>query len=131
MLTKVLTHVLADNIASALMQNHSAFVTNDGGDETALKSLVIDGIRNTKNIKIWIAVIEHDYGQSQYAGENENVVRSHVFDYVKGWWEKEIGEDLSMPEDRDEAIEAYFNEVDETCTIDFLELHLEANDVKN
>jgi len=45
-------------------------------------------------------------------------LRDEVFEYVKEWWLEEVG-DLPMPQDRNQAIEAYFDKVEsETCVID-------------
>lgn len=72
----------------------------------------------TNTIMIWVGVIGNNYGVSTYVAVSEDALRDEILEYVKEWWQKEIG-DLPMPQDRDQAIEAYFEKVEsETCVID-------------
>jgi len=72
----------------------------------------------TNTIVFWVGVIGNRYGVSTYVAVSEDVLRNEVFEYVKEWWQKEIG-DLPIPQDRDQAIEAYFEKIEsETCVID-------------
>lgn len=57
-------------------------------------------------------------GVNSYLAVSEEVLRDEIFEYVKSWWQDELG-NLPIPQDRDQAIETYFEKVEsETCTID-------------
>ena len=72
----------------------------------------------TNTIVLWVGVISNKYGVSTHVAVSEDALRDEVFECVKEWWQEEIG-DLPMPQDRDRAIEAYFEKVEsETCVID-------------
>ena len=69
-------------------------------------------------ITLWVAVVGNKYGVNSYVAVSEDVLRDEIFEYVKSWWQDELG-NLPLPKDRDEAIETYFEKVEsETCTID-------------
>jgi len=81
---------------------------------------------NTNTIMLWIASVGNKScpelsrrdGVNSYVAISEDALRDEVFEYVKEWWQKEIG-DLPMPQDRDRAIEAYFEKIEsEICVID-------------
>ena len=57
-------------------------------------------------------------GVNSYVAISEDALRDEVFEYVKEWWLEEF-DDLPLPQDRDQAIEAYFEKVESaTCVID-------------
>lgn len=62
----------------------------------------------------WTYVIEHKRGTSLTGlAASEEGAKQRLYDeWVAYWWEEEMGS-LPMPEDRDEAIEAYMHEVGE------------------
>jgi len=79
-------------------------------------------------ITLWVAVVGNKScpdpdgsrrdGVNSYVAVSEEALRNEIFEYVKLWWQDELG-NLPIPQDRDEAIEAYFEKVEsETCTID-------------
>jgi len=73
-------------------------------------------------IPLWVAVVSNKYGVNSYVAVSEEVLRDEIFEYVKSWWQDELG-NLQIPQDRDEAIETYFGKVEsETCTIDLTTL---------
>ncbi|MBL7163240.1 MAG: hypothetical protein ISS57_11585 [Anaerolineales bacterium] len=72
----------------------------------------------TNKIALWVGVVGNKYGVNTYVAVSEEALRKEIFEYVKAWWQDELG-DLPLPQDRDQAIEAYFEQVEsETCTID-------------
>jgi len=79
-------------------------------------------------IPLWVAVVGNKScpdpegsrrdGVNSYVAVSEEVLRDEIFEYVKSWWQDELG-NLPLPKDRDQAIETYFEKVEsETCTID-------------
>ncbi|MEW6405032.1 MAG: hypothetical protein AB1649_24820 [Chloroflexota bacterium] len=72
----------------------------------------------TNPIMLWVAVVGNRYGVNTYVAVSEEAMRDEIFGYVKTWWGDEFG-NLPMPQNRDQAIEAYFDKVEsETCVID-------------
>ena len=72
----------------------------------------------TNKITLWVAVVGNKYGVNSYVAISEETLRDEIFEYVKTWWGDEMG-DQSLPQDRDQAIEAYFEQVEsESCMID-------------
>ena len=80
----------------------------------------------TNTIVLWVGVVGNKScpepsrrdGVNSYVAVSEDALRDEVFEYVKEWWQEDIG-DLPIPQDRDRAIEAYFEKVEsETFMID-------------
>ena len=80
----------------------------------------------TNTIVLWVGVVGNKScpelsrrdGVSTHVAVSEDALRDEILEYVKEWWQEEIG-DLPMPQDRDQAIEAYFEKVEsETFMID-------------
>lgn len=58
---------------------------------------------------VWVLTIEHRHGRDTLAFERKTAAEGHLFDYVKKWWSKAVGDHLPMPEDPQLAIETYFD----------------------
>lgn len=73
---------------------------------------------DTKEEIVWILVIEHKYGFNHYANKTEEGMRAALDEYVQEWWNDYsfLG---TMPEDPEERISEYFENVeDEWYTFD-------------
>jgi hypothetical protein len=71
-------------------------------------------------MQVWILVISHRYGDDITAYGTQELAWATLVDYVRDWWDHETkgrdfdeGEDPSCPEDDTEAVEQYFNLVDD------------------
>src|ERR1017187_1356209 len=60
-----------------------------------------------KSITVQVLMVEHRHGTNTSVHRTEEAARDELHGYVVMWWEQEM-EDQVMPEDRDEAIKAYF-----------------------
>ena len=59
-------------------------------------------------MKIYLAMIEHDYGVNLYAAATEQELEDKIFSFVEMWWP---AEDLGpIPENKGEAIQIYFDD---------------------
>lgn len=58
-------------------------------------------------LKIWVAAIEGPSSTGFRADWTEEALVEQIYGYVTAWWEREIG-DSDIPEDRREAIDQYF-----------------------
>lgn len=73
-------------------------------------------------MKIHVALIEHKYGSAIYAAKTYEGLMKLVYEYVREWWNHEIP-NQPMPEDEKEAIDTYFEKVEnEWLTTDETEL---------
>lgn len=70
--------------------------------------------------EVWGLVIWHEYGSDGSIHATEDAARDHLHGFVKEWWGTEVNSDVagSIPADRDEAIDAYFEIVDESYALD-------------
>lgn len=55
-------------------------------------------------------VITHEFGMDTSVHDSRREAEAALLEYVRSWWATEAGEDVPMPEDPAEAIEAYFLE---------------------
>lgn len=62
-------------------------------------------------MKIYPAIIEHRHGTDLYLGKSEDELKDKIYEYVDNWWTDELPLE-DMPEDRDEAINNYFELVE-------------------
>lgn len=60
-------------------------------------------------MKIYMAVIDHEYGMNFYADTTPEGVKAQVYEWVKEYWEQLPGDDTPIPEDHQEAIDDYFD----------------------
>jgi hypothetical protein len=68
---------------------------------------------------VFLASIDHKHGTNRSLHRTEAAAMAEVYDYVVHWWDFEDG----MPEDRAEAIGAYFEAAeDEFYAVEPLEL---------
>lgn len=65
----------------------------------------------TNRIKVYGAVITHEYGITVFLGRTEESVIQKVFDYVVEWWSEASTEEPPPPttEDKMETINWFFN----------------------
>lgn len=72
--------------------------------------------------KIWVLVIENDYGNNVYVAHSKETLDQIVLNYVNEWWEEELPW-LDIPEDPEAAVWDYFDNVDrEYYNIDLIEV---------
>lgn len=57
---------------------------------------------------VWALVIENEYSTEVSLHCTEEQGKDAQYAYVQEWWGQDIGEDTSMPTDRDEAIREYY-----------------------
>lgn len=69
---------------------------------------------------IYSATIDHKHGQNHYFAKSEYGLSLEVFTYVNQNWADEMPEDLEMPILVKDAIELYFNTMDERLGEEFI-----------
>lgn len=77
---------------------------------------------------VWVLRIEHRHGFNMEAFTTEELATESLYEYVKEWWAKDGPKDAAVPEDRDEAIEAYFESNGESHDITEVEVQGEDNE---
>ena len=60
---------------------------------------------------VWILAIDHDYGTNLSAHKTETGARDNLAGYVAEWWHREMGTE-PLPDEPDEAIDVYFERVE-------------------
>jgi hypothetical protein len=61
---------------------------------------------------VWVLVISTRQGEEIEVYASVEAAYGGLYDYVVEWWESEIDEAVSMPENEKEAIDLYFDEVE-------------------
>lgn len=64
---------------------------------------------------VHVLTIEHRHGLNVSAHSTKDLAYAALLRYVEEWWEQELSDE--MPSDRDAAIDAYFENVEETWEI--------------
>lgn len=62
-------------------------------------------------MQVILLTITHKHGDNEHVCINKEAAMSHLYEYVSDEWEGEI--DAEMPDDKDDAIEMYFDEMAE------------------
>ena len=62
---------------------------------------------------VWVWHLTHRHGDDVLVFASEELAYATLFNYVKEWWETECPADAEMPDDPKEAIEAYFELVED------------------
>lgn len=105
--------LLAELIAPFLNDDEpwdSAMDAMEAGQELAG---AVQGALN-EDPTLWVLSLDHQYGTDVFIYPTEADARNHVARYVSEWWTTEAGlEAEEMPEDQDEAIDAYYATVRE------------------
>lgn len=60
---------------------------------------------------IHVAIISHDHGENTYFAKSESGLMDQIYEYVKDNWDDEMDE--VIPEDKQEAIDLYFETMGE------------------
>lgn len=87
-------------------------VSNLTGVEEPDKDLmdeVEDALR--RPVVVYGALVNHENGIDTYLSLSREIVNQKVFDFVEAWWDEELPYE-KMPEDRQEAIDMYFELVE-------------------
>lgn len=61
--------------------------------------------------KLTVLTIENRHGTDSWICEDMDVAYEILDKYVKDWWAEESDDGEDIPEDRDERIERYFEEI--------------------
>jgi hypothetical protein len=56
---------------------------------------------------VWVLYISHEYGSNMGVYRTSERADESLYDYVQRWWDRELPDD-EMPEDKQEAIDKYF-----------------------
>lgn len=65
-------------------------------------------------MKIYAAVVHHEYGSNLYLARSYRGLMSKLYGYVKEWWEHEMpeGEEIPGPLEKSKAVARYFDYVE-------------------
>lgn len=70
---------------------------------------------------VWVAVINHKHGHDVFAAASEDGIRKEIHEYVKEQWKSEMPDDMQIPADREEAISAYFDYLQEHSIYEYID----------
>lgn len=63
--------------------------------------------------EVWVAVVDHRHGSNVTVADTREAGFAVIHEFVTEWWPTEMGPDETIPEDPQEAIDAYFEHVDD------------------
>jgi hypothetical protein len=73
---------------------------------------------------VWVLVIDHRYGYNHYVNKTNEGMLNALAEYCREWWSDLDLNEGSMPSDRGELIDKYFENVyQEWYTCDLVTVH--------
>lgn len=83
--------------------------------DVQLHGLTLDQVKRVvhalSGAPLWLLAVEHRHGRDESVHASEEDARNTLHAYVEEWWDREV-RDAPIPPDRDRAIDAYFEAVD-------------------
>ncbi len=64
-------------------------------------------------MKVYIAIVDYDYGTSCYVARTQEAVDAQLAEYCRDWWQKDGPSDQVMPDTDREVIDRYFGWISE------------------
>ena len=75
--------------------------------------------KKEKPIQVHIAIIRHRHGQDLFVARSKDKLNDEIYGYVKSWWDEiDSPSGIEMPEDHDEAIELYFDKMEDSESLE-------------